>query len=196
VAGPYDKSEELPHVLKVHAAVLGQQRLLFERLHAEQVRWRLRLWVRQRLPVVRGSLLRPQDWPLPQLTIPFLSPEWFDMVNREAEVLPPIDGATVTLEIAIKFDAGVTAMHTLRFVDGRMTCRNGSDEDRELRFDFAGVEEYEAQLTGALSMMTAYAKGRMLMTGHREAVVHLGPLMDRPSYRELSRRIQERTAFP
>ena len=122
------------------------------------------------------DLLEPGD------AVPFLTPAWCEMANDEAAGLPAVSGASATFEVSIRRPAGVTTVFTARVTDGRIVYRMGPDPGADLHTEFE-EEDYKALLLRELDAMTAFARGRVKVTGDLEAMVRIAPLMDAPAYR-------------
>jgi len=131
---------------------------------------------------------------VPDVLIPFLTPEWFEAANNEATAVERVEGITGVVDMAIQRPSGVTATVTIAVQDGQPTFRLGPAPDAAVTLQYV-EEDLPAALVGSLDSIAAYAAGRIGVTGDVEGMADVMILWDSESYKAFRRRIHDFTAF-
>jgi putative sterol carrier protein len=131
---------------------------------------------------------------VPDVLIPFLTPEWFEKINTEAGEVPRSEGINGIVDMAIKRGSGVTATVTITISDGQPTFSLGPDPDADVTLQYL-EEDLPDALVGQLDSIAAFAMGRIGVTGDIEGAADVMILWDGESYRDFRRRIHDFTAF-
>lgn len=131
---------------------------------------------------------------MPDVLIPFLTPEWFEKINTEAGEVPRSEGINGIVDMAIKRGTGVTATVTITISDGQPTFSLGPDPDADVTLQYL-EEDLPDALVGQLDSIAAFAMGRIGVTGDIEGAADVMILWDGESYRDFRRRIRDFTAF-
>jgi hypothetical protein len=128
--------------------------------------------------------------------VPWLTPEWCDLVEEEARALPSVPGATAMMEIVVVHDSGITTTYTTLYRDGGLAVRLGAPVEPDLRVEYEEAD-YRAFLRGEMQdIAKALFEGRFRLTGDLEKGVAITPVLDSEVYRRVLRRIHDRTSFP
>jgi len=131
---------------------------------------------------------------VPDVLIPFLTPEWFEVVNKEGASVERVQGISGIVDMAIQRPSDVTATVTIVVQDGQPTFRLGPDPNANVTLHYV-EEDLPAALVGSLDTIAAYAAGRIGVTGDVEGTADVMILWDSDSYRDFRRRIHDFTAF-
>jgi putative sterol carrier protein len=125
---------------------------------------------------------------VPDVLIPFLTPEWFEKINTEAGEVPRSEGINGIVDMAIKRGTGVTATVTITISDGQPTFSLGPDPDADVTLQYL-EEDLPDALVGQLDSIAAFAMGRIGVTGDIEGAADVMILWDGESYRAFRRRL-------
>ena len=129
--------------------------------------------------------------------VPFLTAEWCDMYRAAVTGVPGVEGATATMETAVRRSDGELRSWTVKLADGVVEAVvYGSEPEPDVRTEFAVQEDYASFIRGdTRPVYDAYWKGTITVTGDLDATAAVARLMDTPDWKAQLRRVHDQTDF-
>jgi hypothetical protein len=127
--------------------------------------------------------------------IPFLSDEWIALYLKEAAAEQPVDGPTIAFEITLTRDEAEARTFTSYFVDGALASISGPDPDADVHFEVPEAVYMDYCEGGREALERAMLKGQMRITGERDKLMVMEPVLWSEAALAVRGRVHEQTLY-